>query len=88
MLSINLRIYEDLNQKKACNFWSKVVGVSQKRIMYVDILKGKKNGKLKYGMCRVRVIKGAYFLKLLNAIRSILKDDVSPRSLTERTGVS
>lgn len=88
-LSINLRIYEDLDQKKVCNFWSKVVGVPKEKIMYVNILKGKKKGKLKYGMCRVRVIRGAYFLKLLDALKDIIiKNDMSPRSSTERTRVS
>jgi len=76
-LSINLRIYEDLDQKKVCNFWSKVVGIPKERIMYVNILKGKKKGKLKYGMCRVRIIKGAYFLKLLDALRDAIKDNIS-----------
>ena len=72
-LSINLRIYEDLDREKACNFWSKIVGIPKKKIMYIDVLRGKKNGKLKYGMCRLRVIKGAYFFKLLNNLAEIIK---------------
>lgn len=87
-ISINLRIYEDLDQERVCNFWSRVVGIPKKKIMYVDILKGRKKGKLKYGMCRLRVIKGAYFLKLLDALKDIIKNNMSPRSSTERTGVS
>jgi hypothetical protein len=75
-ISINLRIYEDLDREKACSFWSKVAGIPKERITYVNILKGKKKGKLKYGMCRVRVIKGAYFLKLLCAIRDIIGDNI------------
>jgi len=75
-LSINLRIYEDLDKKKVCNFWSKIVGIPKEKIMYINILKGKKKGKLKYGMCRVRVKKGAYFLKLLCAIRDIVRGNI------------
>jgi len=75
-LSINLRIYEDLDKKKVCNFWSKIVGIPKEKIMYINILKGKKKGKLKYGMCRVRVRKGAYFLKLLCAIRDIVRGNI------------
>jgi hypothetical protein len=72
-LSINLRIYEDLDKEKACIFWSKLIGVPKKNIKYVDVLKGKKNGKLPYGMCRIRVIKGGYFLKLVTALRDVIK---------------
>ena len=81
-LSINLRIYEDLDREKACNFWSKTVGIPKEKIMYVDVLRGKKKGKLKYGMCRLRVIKGAYFLKLLNNLAEIIKTNTktSPSS--------
>lgn len=87
-ISINLRIYEDLDREKACSFWSKVVGIPKERITYVNILKGKKKGKLKYGMCRVRVIKGGYFLKLLDALRDIFRNGISPCSSTDRTRVS
>lgn len=80
MLSINLRIFEDLDRKEACSFWSKVTGVPRRKIMYIDVRKGKKKGKLPYGMCRVRVIKGGYFLKLLNALREVIVDNISPRS--------
>ena len=89
-LSINLRIYEDLDKKEVCDFWSKTIGIPKEKTMYINILKGKKKGKLKYGMCRVRVIKGAYFLKLLSAIRDIVGERIykSPCSLTDRTRVS
>lgn len=76
-LSINLRIYEDLDREKACNFWSKIVGISKEKIMYIDVLKGKKKGKLEYGMCRLRVTKGAYFLKLLNNLVEIIKNNTA-----------
>ena len=76
-LSINLRIYEDLDKEKACNFWSKIVGIPKEKIMYVNVLKGKKKGKLKYGMCRLRIIKGAYFLKLLDNLSEIIKTNAT-----------
>ena len=74
-ISVNLRIYEDLDREEVCNFWSKIVDIPKEKIMYVNVLKGKKKGKLKYGMCRVRVIKGAYFLKLLDALRDSIKNN-------------
>lgn len=75
-LTINLRIYEDLDREEVCNFWSKVVGIPKEKIMYVNVLKGKKKGKLKYGMCRVRVVKGAYFLKLFRSLTEIIKKSI------------
>lgn len=71
-LSINVRIYEDLDPEKVCRFWAKVAGVPLKEIKYVNVLYGKKNGKLPYGMCRIRVKKPGYLLKLFNAIREII----------------
>ncbi|MDP3792783.1 MAG: hypothetical protein Q8Q89_03570 [bacterium] len=71
-LSVNIRVYEDINTSKACSFWSKVTGVSKKEIKYVNVLYGKKNGKLPYGMCRLRVKKGRYHFKLINSIKNIM----------------
>lgn len=42
------------------------------------ILKGKKKGKLEYGMCRIRVTKGGYLLKLLHALEDIIKNNSAP----------
>ena len=88
MLSVNLRIYEDLDREKVSNFWSKIVGVPKEKITYINVLKGKKKGKLKYGMCRVRVIKGGYFLKLLHAFKDIVKNDSVPIVQLDRTETS
>lgn len=73
-LSINIRIYEDLNPEVACRFWAKVTRVPRNQIKYVNVLYGKKNGKLPYGMCRIRVKKPGYLLKLINAIRETITE--------------
>lgn len=72
-LRVTIRTYEDLDRERVCNFWSKVVGIPKKSIINVNILKGKKKGKLQYGMCRIRVIKGGYLLKLLHALKELIK---------------
>lgn len=77
-LRVTIRIYEDLNKEKACDFWAKVIEIPKEKILNVNILKGKKEGKLEYGMCRVRVTKGSYLLKLLNAIKNIIIKEISP----------
>lgn len=75
-LRVTVRVYEDIDIKKACKFWARVVGISADKIRNVNILRGKKKGKLKYGMCRIRVVKGAYFLKLLKAVKDIIGENV------------
>jgi len=75
-LTINLRIFEDINKEKACEFWSKTVGIPRSRVSYVVMLGGKKKGKLEYGMCRVRVTKGAYHHKLIDSFKDIISEKV------------
>ncbi len=87
-LSINIRIYEDLNIDKVCNFWSRITGIPKREIKYVNILYGKKHGKLPYGMCRVRVKKPKYFLKLINALRQSIINEICPGSSTGRAAHS
>lgn len=75
-LRITIRVYEDINIKEACKFWANVVGISINEIRNVNILQGKKKGKLRYGMCRVRVIKGSYYLKLIEAVKEIIGKNI------------
>lgn len=75
-ISINIRIYEDIDKRVACKFWANVVGISIENISYVVVLKGKKKGKLKYGMCRIRILKGAYHLKLINSLKDIISEKI------------
>jgi len=69
-LKISIRIYEDLDEKKCLNFWSKITEVPTEKFVSVNVLKGKKKGKLNYGMCRVRVEKAGNMLKYMLAIRN------------------
>jgi len=56
-LRISIRIYQDLDREKCLEFWSKVTGVRKDNFVSINVLEGKKKGKLEYGMCRVRVLK-------------------------------
>jgi hypothetical protein len=82
-LRIHIRVFEDLEIRKATKFWAKVVGVPEKYVVSVNVLNGKKKGKLQYGMCRLRVLKGGYMLKLVNG----LVDVVSERTLSSRNSM-
>ena len=67
-LCINIRLYEDLDKEKSLNFWSRVVRIPKEEIKGFNILQGKKKGKLEYGMCRVRIVKGGDILKKIKGI--------------------
>ncbi|MBU6431339.1 hypothetical protein KGQ29_03120 [Patescibacteria group bacterium] len=66
---ISIRIYEDLDKVKCLNFWSRITKVPVQKFVSVNVLKGKKKGKLDNGMCRVRVEKAGSLLKYMLAIR-------------------
>lgn len=87
-IKIEIRLYEDLNLKKCISFWSSISGVSHKEIKSVNIINGKKKGKLEYGMCRIRVSKGYNLLKYITAVREEAYRIICPRSSTDRTGAS
>lgn len=84
-LKISLRIYEDLNKKTCLHYWSGIVGIKLGINTSVDILKGTKKGKLKYGMCRIRAKKSGLLLKEFFAIIKRVTSLTSPRSSTDRT---
>lgn len=66
---LNIRIYEDMNKETCINYWLNLTGLTKQHLSSVNVLVGRKQGKLKYGMCRVRVIKGGDVLKYLVAVR-------------------
>lgn len=69
-LRLNIRIYEDMDKKECVDYWLKVTNLNKSNISSLNILKGKKIGKLKYGMCRVRVKKGGNMLKYVHALKT------------------
>lgn len=89
-LSISVRIYEDVDRQKALNFWSKITGISANHFISVNVLEGKKKGKLPYGMCRVRIKKGGNMLKYITALRNqiVTLFIASSYSSTDRTVAS
>jgi hypothetical protein len=67
---INVRLYEDLDKEKCLSFWSEVVRIPKSNLKGVNILQGKKKGKLQFGMCRVRVAKGGDLLKKIKGVNT------------------
>lgn len=77
-LRVSVRIYEDLDRERCLSFWSDVVGIPKDKFINVNVLQGKKRGKLLYGMCRVRVAKGGELLKKINSINKMVVNYLSP----------
>lgn len=71
-LRVGIRIYEDMNKEKCLDFWSELIGLDKYKFQNVYILKGKKQGRLEYGMCRIRIAKGGDYLKKITAINRIV----------------
>jgi hypothetical protein len=84
-LKISLRLYEDLNKDDCLKFWSEITGVNLGIDTTINVLKGSKFGKLKYGMCRVRVKKGGLLLKTIFAINKQVVSLITSHSSTDRT---
>lgn len=75
-LKITIRLYEDIDKDKALRYWAGIVGIPKEKIFNVNILKGKKVGKLEYGMCRIRVTKGAKHFKLILSMIDLIKSEI------------
>lgn len=68
-IKINIRVFEDMDREKCIEYWLKITSLKRENLSSIDILKGKKNGKLKYGICRLRVLKGGIMLKYFKAVK-------------------
>lgn len=86
----SIRIYEDLDKNICLNHWSKITNIPVDEFVNVDVLKGKKTGKLQYGLCRIRIKRGGNVLKYLLALNKRIAElfSKSPNSSTDRTRVS
>ncbi|MBI4994275.1 hypothetical protein HZC21_01360 [Candidatus Peregrinibacteria bacterium] len=71
-ITVSIRLYGDLNAVKAVNFWAKVINVPKSQIKYIHVLSGKKEGKLLYGMCRLRITRPSYLLKFFKSVHNVI----------------
>ncbi|MCE9585078.1 hypothetical protein K8Q94_00430 [Candidatus Nomurabacteria bacterium] len=72
-IKASIRIYEDLNHKDVIKFWSNAIQLPMECFKNVNVLKGKKTGKLPYGMCRLRVEKSSKYFKLIMSLIERIK---------------
>jgi len=73
-LKAGIRIFEDMDHDRCLEFWSGVVGIPVEDFVSTEVLKGKKKGKLPYGMCRIRVSKGGEMLKYFQALSEAVSE--------------
>lgn len=67
-IRLSVRIYQGIDQSAALQYWSKTIDIPRVNFGQCEIIQGKKIGKLPYGMCRVRVLRGGDLLKYVKAI--------------------
>lgn len=66
-VAVTVRYFTGMNRKECLEYWSKVTKVSKNKInMYYN--DGGKRGKSLYGMCRLTVRKGGYFIKVIQSL--------------------
>ncbi|PIP27859.1 MAG: hypothetical protein COX29_04190 [Candidatus Moranbacteria bacterium CG23_combo_of_CG06-09_8_20_14_all_35_22] len=76
-LRVSIRIYDSININESKKYWAKVCRINIKSIVNVNVLKGKKEGKLPYGMCRVRVTNGTKSFKLIISMIKFIKKELT-----------
>lgn len=73
-VKVSIRLYESSNIASAKKYWAKVAGISPKNITSINILEGKKFGKLPYGMCRIRITKGIDYFNLMTSTIELVRN--------------
>jgi hypothetical protein len=72
-LKASVRLYNDIDSNEAINYWSNILNLNKNQFFKVELIKGKKKGKLQFGMCRLRVEKSSKEFKLLMSLIDVVK---------------
>lgn len=75
-IKASIRIYDNISYKKALYFWSNMLDLNSDSFFNPEIVKGKKNGKFEFGMCRLRVEKSSKEFKLLISLINNIKEQI------------
>ncbi len=75
-IKASIRLYDDINQNEAINYWSNILELNKNQFFKIELIKGNKKGKLKFGMCRLRVEKSSKEFKLLMSLINVVKDKI------------
>ena len=69
--TFNLLVYEDLDLDACVHFWTTLLNISPQQLTHVHRRAGKEHGKLKYGICRLRVVRGGFELKQIMSLAKL-----------------
>lgn len=83
-----IRIYEDIDKSKSLEFWSQATGIPKLNFSEIQVIDGKKSGKLEFGMCRIRILKGGKELKKLKGLYNAIGDLHAPIAQLDRAAAS
>ncbi|MDD2657467.1 MAG: hypothetical protein PHD04_02270 [Candidatus Pacebacteria bacterium] len=78
-LSLSLRVHAEISISKARAFWAQTTGLSEQLIERIEVIEGKKKGKLPHGMCRVRVKSGIRDRLLIQSAIALIGKECSKR---------
>ena len=75
-IKASVRIYDSIDYEEALDFWSRTLGLKKESFFKPEIISNKKNGKFKFGMCRLRVEKSSKEFKLLMSLINNVKEQI------------
>lgn len=82
-LSLSLRVHTEISVPEAKAYWAQTTGLSQQLIERVEVIEGKKKGKLPHGMCRVRVKSGIQDRLFIQSAIALIGKECSKRILSQ-----
>lgn len=78
-LGISLRVHKGISISQAKKFWVQTTGLPMHLIGRVEVIEGKKRGKLLHGMCRIRVKSGIRDRLLIQSAIAFIGKECSKR---------
>lgn len=81
-ISLSLRVHSDISIPESKTFWANTLKMPRDEIRRVEVIEGRKNGKLKYGMCRIRISSGIRDRLLLQSAIGLIGKEASEKVLS------
>lgn len=80
--SVSLRVHTEISTSEAKAFWAQTTGLPKQIIERIEIIEGKKKGKLPYGMCRIRIKSGIRDRLFIQSAISLIGKECSKEILS------
>lgn len=81
-LSMSIRVHSDRSITDAKEYWANTTGLLKQNIVRVEVIEGKKKGKLPYGMCRIRIRSGIKERLLVQAAITLIGKESQKKILS------